>query len=244
MARRCQALAGLYVGFILDAMAMDFFPRLTPVVHERVGCRRLVNEQVEVGLLLAGPGVLATLTFAGLVIQVCYSAKFGPAVEILRWISLGMLLRVASWPMGFILRASGAAGPVFWTELAKHSVHAALVWYCVLRFGLRGAGIGFFAGYVLYAIGIYVVVRIRHGFRWSAANVRLGLFYCAPVTVVFASWYLLDRPIALVGGAMLAGLSALHSARRLWELDPAGWLPRRARQLLARFNFDAPRAAS
>jgi hypothetical protein len=32
-------------------------------------CNRLVNEQAEVGLLLAGPGVIATLTFAPLVIQ-------------------------------------------------------------------------------------------------------------------------------------------------------------------------------
>ena len=67
-----------------------------------------LNEQAEVGLLLAGPGIIGTLTFAPLVVTLFSFAKFGPAVEPLRWMCLGMLLRVASWPMGFILMAKGA----------------------------------------------------------------------------------------------------------------------------------------
>ena len=50
-------LGGYYVGFILQAMGADFYPRLTAVASDHVECNRLVNEQAEVGLLLAGPGV-------------------------------------------------------------------------------------------------------------------------------------------------------------------------------------------
>ncbi len=64
------ALGGLYVGFILQAMGADFFPRLTAVSRDNVACNRLVNEQAEVSLLLAGPGIMGTLTFASLVIPV------------------------------------------------------------------------------------------------------------------------------------------------------------------------------
>src|SRR5208337_3484581 len=60
-------LGGLYVGFILQAMAADFYPRLTASAHDNAACNRLVNEQTRVGLLLAGPGVVATLTFAPVV---------------------------------------------------------------------------------------------------------------------------------------------------------------------------------
>ena len=72
-----------------------------------------MNEQTLVGLLLAGPGVLATLTFAPLVIALFYSAKFGAAVGVLRWICLGAMLQVITWPMGFIIVAKGQAGLVF-----------------------------------------------------------------------------------------------------------------------------------
>ena len=78
------AFGGIYVGFILQAMGADFFPRVTAAAQRPDECNRLVNEQVEVGLLLAGPGALATLALAPLVIRLFYSAQFGGAVEILR----------------------------------------------------------------------------------------------------------------------------------------------------------------
>ena len=70
-------LGGLYVGFILQAMGADFYPRLTAVAKDNAACNRLVNEQAQISLLLAGPGVIATLTFASVVIALFYSAEFG-----------------------------------------------------------------------------------------------------------------------------------------------------------------------
>lgn len=100
-------LGGLYVGFILQAMGADFYPRLTASAADNPACNRLVNEQALVGLLLAGPGVIATLTFAPIVIALFYTAKFSAAVGILRWICLGATLQVITWPMGFIIIAKG-----------------------------------------------------------------------------------------------------------------------------------------
>ena len=60
-----------------------------------------------------------------MVIELFYSAKFGPAVEILRWICLGMMLRVASWPLGYVLIAKGEGMLFFWTELVSNVVQLA-----------------------------------------------------------------------------------------------------------------------
>jgi antigen flippase len=89
-------LGGLYVGFILQAMGTDFYPRLTAVAEDNAQCNRLVNEQTEVGLLLAGPGILATLALAPLVLVIFYSSRFVAAVGVLRWICLGTLLQVVT----------------------------------------------------------------------------------------------------------------------------------------------------
>ena len=193
-------LGGTYVGFIIQAMGADFYPRLTAVANDNPECNRLVNEQAEVGLLMAGPGVLATLTFAPLVIQLFYSAKFGPAVEILRWICLGMMLRVASWPMGFILIAKGERKLYFWTELLSNLLYLALVWAGMMIFGLKGTGMAFFGLYVVYWIGIYLIVRRLSGFRWSAANRRLAFLFVPLVAAVFVSWYFLPRVAAAILG--------------------------------------------
>ena len=156
-------LGGLYVGFILQAMGADFYPRLTASAADNVACNRLVNEQARVGLLLAGPGLIATLTFTPIIITVFYSAKFGAAVGVLRWICLGTILQVITWPMGFVIVAKARRATYFATELAWALVSLALAWICITAFGLNGAGIAFFGSYVFYGLLLYPIV---HRMRW------------------------------------------------------------------------------
>ncbi|MCX8089432.1 MAG: O-antigen translocase [Verrucomicrobiae bacterium] len=220
------SLGGVYIGFIVQAMGADFYPRLTAVAKHPGECNRLVNEQAEVGLLLAGAGVAATLTFAPWVIRLFFSQEFEPAVEVLRWICLGMLLRVVSWPLGFILVARGEGAWFFWTELVANAIQLALVWFGVAWFGLRGAGMAFFGLYVVYLVGIYLVARRLTGFGWSAANRRLALSYGPAVALVFVVAQWLPQWLAMVVGGLVTAVIAVHSARTLYALIPAERWPR------------------
>ena len=49
------AISMTYIGFVLSAMGTDYYPRLTQTIHDRIKVNRLVNEQTEVAILLAGP---------------------------------------------------------------------------------------------------------------------------------------------------------------------------------------------
>jgi PST family polysaccharide transporter len=234
------ALGGLYVGVILQAMGADFYPRLTAVAADNALCNRLVNEQAEVGLLLAGPGVLGTLTFAPLVIQVFYSERFGPAVEILRWFCLGMMLRVITWPLGFILLAKGERNLFLWSELASTAAYTGLVWACLCGFGLKGTGIAFFGAYIFYWVLIYAIARRVSGFQWSPANKRIGLFYGSIVGPVFAAWYFVPHTPLAAGGLLITFVAGLYSLKRLSSLVPLGRLPRVVRRMLAFLRLAPP----
>jgi enterobacterial common antigen flippase len=231
------ALGGMYVGIILQAMGADFYPRLTAIAKDNAECNRLVNEQAEVSLLLAGPGVIGTLTFAPLVIHLFYSAKFGPAVEVLRWICLGMLLRVVTWPMGFIMIAKGSRKPFLWSEVGGGALQVALTWVCMLGFGLNGTGIAFFASYGFYWVIVYTIVRSLSGFRWSVANQKLCVGYGVLIATVFASWYWLPRLVVEVGGAVLTIAAGIYSARTLCALVPMERMPPLARRALVFFRL-------
>jgi enterobacterial common antigen flippase len=216
-------LGGLYVGLILQAMGADFYPRLTASATKNTECNRLVNEQALVGLLLAGPGVIATLTFAPMVLALFYTAKFGAAVEILRWICLGATLQVITWPMGFIILAKGRSAIFFLSELAWTVVAVGLAWICVSKFGLNGAGIAFFGSYVFHGILIYPIVRQLSGFRWSQASQRTGLLFMTLIAVVFTAFHVLPLVVAGVIGAVAAIVSCIYSIRslmRLTSIDP------------------------
>ncbi|HVM59666.1 MAG TPA: O-antigen translocase [Verrucomicrobiae bacterium] len=237
------ALGGLYVGFILGAMGADFYPRLTAAANDHAKCNRLANEQVEVGMLMAGPGVLGTLTFAPLVMTIFYSAKFGPAAEILRWICLGMLLRVVTWPMGFILLAKGDRKRFFYTETAANVTHVTSVWLGVRWFGLNGAGVAFFGLYLFYWVMMSIVVYRLTGFRWSSVNRQIGLLYGSLVLGVFCVWYLLPRVAVLVIGAAATVFAGLYSVKTLCRLVPGKELPPFAQKALLMLGLTSSRTA-
>ena len=213
--RSAMTLSVVYAGFILQAMGTDFYPRLTAVAKDHPTCNRLVNEQAEVGLLLAVPGILATLTFTPLIIHAFYSAKFVPAVDILRWQILGILLRVGSWPMAFILLAKELKKMFFWTELASGGLYVGLIYFCLRMWGLTGAGIAFFGGYLVYWWMIFFLVRRVTGFAWSKANLRLGKVLLPTVVLVFASSLLLPATPAIIIGSLVTLAVTIYNFRVL-----------------------------
>lgn len=219
------ALGGLYAGFILQAMSTDFYPRLTATADNNAECNRLVNEQAEISLLLAGPGLLATLTLAPLVMNLFYSSEFHGAVELLRWICLGMMLRIVAWPMGFIVLAKGAQTIFFWTEVAATLVHVGFAWLLVPKFGTPGAGMAFFGLYLWHSILIYVIVRRYTGFRWSPANRRHALLFLPASGLVFTAFFVLPPWSAMVIGCVAVIVSGLYSLRMLVELLPPESVP-------------------
>ena len=233
---------GLYVGFILQAMGADFYPRLTAVAKDNPECNRMVNEQAEVGLLMAGPGLLGTLTFAPFVIGLLYSSKFEPAVEILRWICLGMMLRVASWPMSFMLIAKGRGTIYFLSELASNLIYLSFLWFGVLAYGLKGVGMAFFASYVVYWIGVYLIIRRLSGFRWSSANLRLAAILSPVVAAVFVGWYFLSTPVAMISGTVITFLVGIYSLKTLCTLVPLQRFPKLVQKIILLFRLASPAA--
>jgi len=224
-------LGGLYVGVILQAMAADFYPRLTASANNNPECNRLVNEQAHVGVLLAGPGVIATLTIAPLIVVLFYSSKFGAAVGILRWICLGAMIQVISWPMGFIIVAKARQVIFFSCELAWTVVSLVLAWVCLEYFGIDGAGIAFFGSYIFHAVMLYAVVSRLSGFRWSAEAARACVLFLLIVGGVFVGFRLLPFIWASVAGVTAAILSGIYSIRALLHLVPAESIPGRVRKV-------------
>ena len=230
-------LGALYVEIILQAMGTDFYPRLVGVVEDRLKCNQMVNEQAQVSMLLAAPGVIATLTFAPIVITLFYTSKFDEAVEVLRWICLGVALRVITWPMGFIVVAKKKPALFLGAELAWAMVNVTLTWQCVRWWGLNGAGIAFFGSYVFHGLMIYPIVRALTGFSWTVENRKLGLLFLFSIGIVFCGFFIFSPLMATVVGALFTVVSGCYSVRVLLNLVSLERLPRPAARLLSLFSY-------
>jgi PST family polysaccharide transporter len=211
-------LSNYYIGFILGAMGADFYPRLTAVNQNHSEVNRLVNEQTEVGLLMALPGIIATLTLAPLIIQLFYTSAFLSAVDVLRWQILGLMLRLISWPMGFILLAKGEKGWFFWNELLANVVSIGFLWGGIHFFGLKGTGIAFFALYAYQVVVILFVSKHLTGFSWHRNSKKLLLIATILLLITSLIAYRVNTHNAAVLGCVISAITAWYSLKEITRL--------------------------
>lgn len=213
------ALSGIFASFVLSAMAADFYPRLTSVIHDHEVAGRAVNEQTEVGMLLALPGLLGTLTFAPSIVEIFYTTQFSPAADLLPWFVVGIFGRVVSWPLGFIQLAKGASRSFAATETIFIALQLLLVTWALPRFGLLGVAYAFALTYFLYTLAMLWVGKVLIGFHWSGDAKRLLVLSGVLVSIGFGmGQVLLGGTGMLLGGVLtLAGtaLSFRGMAKRL-----------------------------
>jgi len=207
------ALSGMFVDFVFKAMAADYYPRLTGLVPNKDKMNHLVNEQTEIGILLAVPGLLATLTLAPWLIQLFYTSEFLNAVDLVHWFILGCFIRVFQWPIGFLLLALGKATVWIYTQTAFSLIHAIFIWIGVTTIGVEGAAAAYFALY-LVSLGVILMVAKRlTGFSWSNSTCKL-LFICAPTVILtFVTTKLLQIWPATIIGLVVSSISLVYCMR-------------------------------
>ena len=209
------AISGYVLNFVLGAMGADFYPRLAGVSNNHAEMTRLVNEQTEIGLLLATPVVVIMLVLAPLIISLLYSAEFSPAITLLRWFILGCFLRVISWPMGFVQMAKGAKYWFIFSQLFFNVIHIIFIFIGISWFGLEGAAIAFFAMYVLHIFAIRFIAGKLIEFSWDKDTKQLiiiqVLFTGITLTITFLSSIL----FSLLSGSALAIFTGIYCLRQL-----------------------------
>jgi O-antigen/teichoic acid export membrane protein len=225
-------LGGLYAGFILQAMGADFYPRLVGVANDNKTSTRIVNEQVQISMLLAGPGVIGTLVFAPIVLHILYSADFAEAVGTLRWICLGVALRVVTWPMGFIVIAKRRQLLFFCLEASWATMNVGLAWLLVDIQGVDAAGMAFFLAYAVHGLALQPVARSLIDYRWSPASTKIIVVYASSIAFAFLSQSLLPTWLAITLGIIVLLLSSIFSIRTILVLLPDDALPAKFQAIL------------
>lgn len=199
----------LYIGIVINAMGADFYPRLTAIANQHRAVNKLVNQQAEMGMLLALPGLLATILLAPWVMKIFYSGEFVAAAELIRWQILGMGLRVACWPLGYIFLAKGMGKTLVIIEAISAAVHAGLIYLCMHIWGLDGCGIGFLLYMILFTLTISLLGNKTTRFKWSRHSLNVLLTSTAFTVATLFAVKLTQPNLALaVGLTILAAASA------------------------------------
>ena len=228
-----------YIGFVLTAMGTDYYPRLTAAIHDHDTVNRMVNEQTEIALMLAGPVFLVMMGLAPWVIELLYSQSFHSAAEVLRWQVLGDILKVASWPLGFIILAAGNGRTYMLTETLAVSMFVVLTWLGLPLIGVAASGVAFLGMYMLYLPMVYWLAWQKTRFQWVATIWWLlaGLMLAAAAVMVAAKW---SATIGAAAGLTLSVGFGLYSLSRLAHItnmtSPLGRVTTHFRLFLVKFG--------
>lgn len=162
-----------YVGFLLGAMAADYYPRLTEVINDRTAANRLMNDQAQLGLAIGGPVLLLLIGLAPWAVTLLYSEEFSPAAELLQWQTVGNVFKLASWALSFAIVAAAKSKTFLLMELSFNIVYLTMIWLLLPLFGLQVTAIAFLVGYVVYFATVNILARALQGFRWQSLSLLL-----------------------------------------------------------------------
>ena len=197
-----------FVNFVLGAMGTDFYPRLAMESSDHSKMCRSVNEQTEIGLLIAIPGLIAMLAFAPWVIRIFYTSAFLESAKLLNWFVLGCLLRVITAPMGFILPAKGLGRWFSASHTFYNVLNLFLIFILIKQYNVLGVAIAYFVSSLAHGLLIYGFARYLIGFSWTATTRKLLIFLLPLAGGQFMAAMLLpELQTAAIGILTTAGAS-------------------------------------
>jgi O-antigen/teichoic acid export membrane protein len=215
--RAATTVSITYLGFLLNAMSQDYFPRVSAVHADPAALNYLANQQLRLVMLLITPMVLGVLALAPFLIPIVYTPAFRPTVQILEWQLIGDIVKLSSRPLAYVLLAHSGSGRYFISELSGGVLILATSWFGMQWFGLPGLGLAVPVTYAVYYLVASGLLRRTVRLTWSLENRLLmaGALVASLTTRLLPMVGLgqLRTPVALT----LAAIAACGSALLLWR---------------------------
>lgn len=204
-----------YVGLVFTAMSTDYYPRLSAVAHDNKLCKKTINQQAEIAILILAPILVLFLTFINWVVILLYSSQFISVNGMIYWASLGIFFKATSWAIGFIFLAKGAGKIFFWSELATNIY---MLLFNVLGYkywGLTGLGVSFFLSYFIVLLQIFLISKIKFAFSFDRSFIIIFTVQFILAVAGFLAVKIMSQPYSYFIGSSLFALSVWYSLKEL-----------------------------
>jgi len=204
-----------YVGMLFAAMATDYYPQLTTISNNIVSVNKLLNRQSEIALLILLPIAILFILLVEPIIITLLSADFLPIVPFTIWSLLGVVVKVLSWALGFVILAKGLSR-LFWvSELISALLFLAgnIVGYSY--HGLEGIAISYVIVYIIYLLFLIIYMNRRYGVKINRTTTKIFLLVTAFVSSMIATTLLLDGVTRYIVSTPIVLLALAYSWREL-----------------------------
>lgn len=210
------AIVTTYVGMVFSAISTDYYPRLAAVNEDNEKCCSLINQEGEMGSLILGPCLIGCIVFMPLIIRILYTDEFSSASDYVLWASLGMMFKLVGWVVAFVFLAKSAMKLFLINEIFGLSYNLVLSLLGFYFDGLRGLGIAFSLGHLIYAVVVCVITH--YSFKYTPSISFLKVYFCELFMIVVSLVVVIMTKgvYAYALGSFLLLFSGVYS---IWELN-------------------------
>ena len=208
-------LSLMFVDMITRAMGADFYPKLTSVAGDHGEMRTLVNQQCQMGLILALPGLAGLIVLAPWVIEIFYSDAFLEAAELMRWCLVGCICRVVSWPLSYVIIAKNRPKFQAVVECSHQAFRILLIFVGLKFFGLKGLALAELANSLVHIFTTSFCARRLIDFTWSRSSKAIIVKCFVIIIALFAVCTQLPIVWSLVIGISMTFLVSMWCLRSL-----------------------------
>ncbi len=205
-----------YVGMVFTAMSMDYFPRLSGLIHDEVKWKELVNQQADLVIIILNSVLILLLATAPLLIKILLSSEFLGALDYIMWAVIAIPLRGLVWVLGFIFIAKGDNKLFVIVETGANLLVLSFNLLFYYNFGLIGLGISMLVSYVISSIVMILIVKNKYNFSFSKEAYRLTIFVLISLLVCLFFIKLLGYPYAYISSSIIVLLTVSYN---LYELN-------------------------
>lgn len=222
-----NSITNQYIGMVIAAMGIDYFPRLAAVATDNVKVQEVVNRQTHIITLLATPILILVMISAPVIIRVLFTSAFEPVVDVVRWMAFGVFFRVLLFPLGYIFYAKDNKRLYFILEgIVGNVITFTLSVVFFHFFGLTGLGMAVGVDCSLAVVIYLVICRRLYSIGYSrrswlgvgyATLCAGGAFICSFISVAWISYASMSLMFLVAGAVGFFGLRKLVRSDRKLE---------------------------
>lgn len=174
-------LMNSYIGIVFTALFVEYYPRLSAIAHSPRRLALAASHEARLTLMLLTPALCLLVILAAPVIRLIYSSDFLPVIPYIVISCSGVVFRVLSWCLAYVILARGDGRAYLKIEILSSVVGLAanIVGYNLGEF--MGLGIAYTLWYAIYTVLVAVVCR-RYGVSYDARTRAYGVAAFAMVT--------------------------------------------------------------
>ena len=176
-------LMNSYVGIVFSALWVEYYPRLAAMSHSPRRMAFAASHEARLALLILTPLLCLFIVLANPLVRLIYSSDFLSVIPYLVLAAIGVIFRITSFSLAFIILARGDGKAYLTTEILSVLVGFGLNMAGYFLGGFAGLGIAYTLWYAIYTAIVAIMCRVRYGITF---NRRTWLLTAAMFFIVSA----------------------------------------------------------